>query len=92
MTSPTMRRLHSLFDDWSPDSTRSTVRVDELSTSTASLAKSTVSAGYCVGAALATVLSWEANHALGCASIQVFLSWIYVVYYAVTRWTATKMF
>ena len=50
------------------------------------------SADYYVGAALAAVLSWDANHALGWASLHGFLSWIYVIYYAVTRWTATKMF
>jgi hypothetical protein len=40
----------------------------------------------------ATALSWDANHAIGWAGIHGFLSWIYVTYYAVTRWTATKMF
>jgi hypothetical protein len=34
-------------------------RVDKLSASAASIARSSVSAGYCVGAALSTLLSWR---------------------------------
>ena len=44
-------------------------RLDQLSASNASTAASAVSGGYCVGAALATVLSWDTNHALGWAAI-----------------------
>jgi hypothetical protein len=67
-------------------------RVDKLSASAASIARSSASAGYCVGAALATLLSWEANHAIVWAAIHGFLSWIYVVYFAVTRWAGVRVF
>jgi hypothetical protein len=71
-------------------------RIDELATRVDGLSVSPVyvgiSGGYCVGAALATVLSWDANHALGWAAIHGFLSWIYVLYYAARHWSAARIF
>jgi hypothetical protein len=46
----------------------------------------------CVGAALATVLSWSANHAIILAALHGLLSWLYVVYYVATRWGQVKFF
>ncbi len=37
------------------------------------------------GAALAMVLSWTANKAIGWAVIHGILGWVYVVYYLFTR-------
>jgi hypothetical protein len=68
------------------------MRVDELDARPASAAGSAVSGGYCVGAALATVLSWDMNHAIGWAAMHGILSWIYVVYDVVTRWAMVKVF
>lgn len=82
----------SHFDELESRLNELSTRVDKLSASTASIARSTASGGYCVGAALATVLSWETNHALGWAAIHGFLSWIYVVYFAVTGWAAVRVF
>jgi hypothetical protein len=67
-------------------------RLDELTRSNETIAGSAVSGAYCVGGALATVLSWEANHAIGWAAIHGFLSWIYVIYFAVTRWAGVRVF
>ena len=67
-------------------------RLDELSKSNAATARSAVSGGYCVGVALATVLSWDATHALGWAAVHGLLSWLYVTYYVFTRWASVKLF
>lgn len=67
-------------------------RLDELSKTNASTAASAVSGGYCVGAALATVISWDTNHAIGWAAIHGMLSWFYVIYYAATRWASARIF
>jgi hypothetical protein len=69
----------SSFDDLAARLDKLSARADGLS---ASIARSAVSSGYCVGAAHATVLSWDA---IGWAAIHGFLSWIYVIYYAVVR-------
>ena len=37
------------------------------------------------GSALAIAISWDAHHSLFWAIIDGFLSWIYVVYFALTR-------
>jgi hypothetical protein len=42
-------------------------------------------AGIGFGAALAIIISWSVNHSILWAIIHGFLSWIYVIYYALTR-------
>jgi hypothetical protein len=42
-------------------------------------------AGVSFGSTLAIVISWSANHSILWAIIDGFLSWAYVVYYALTR-------
>ena len=67
-------------------------RVEEVESAQSEGARSAASAGYCVGAALATVLSWSANHAIILAAIHGLLSWLYVAYYVATRWGQVKFF
>jgi hypothetical protein len=70
-------------------------RVDEVESAQsegARSAASAASAGYCVGAALATVLSWSANHAIILAALHGLLSWLYVAYYLATNWSQVKFF
>jgi len=40
-------------------------------------------AGIGFGTAMAITISWSANHSIGWAIIHGFLSWLYVIYYAV---------
>ncbi len=47
--------------------------------------KSVIRAGISFGTALAIAISWSVNHSVFWAIVQGFLSWIYVVYYVVTR-------
>lgn len=44
-----------------------------------------VKAGISFGTALAIAISWSANHSILWAIFHGILSWIYVVYYALTR-------
>jgi hypothetical protein len=37
------------------------------------------------GSALALVMSWSANHAIGWALIHGLLGWIYVIYYLIVH-------
>jgi predicted esterase len=67
-------------------------RVDEVESAQSEGARSAASAGYCVGAALATVLSWSANHAIILAALHGLLSWLYVAYYLATNWSQVKFF
>lgn len=46
---------------------------------------SAASAGIGFGACLAMVISWSVNHSIIWAIIDGILSWIYVIYYAITR-------
>jgi hypothetical protein len=41
--------------------------------------------GITFGTALAIAISWSVNHSLFWAIVHGILSWVYVVYYAVTR-------
>lgn len=41
--------------------------------------------GIGLGAILAVVLSWEANHAIGWAIIHGMLNWLYVIYYLLMK-------
>jgi predicted esterase len=66
-------------------------RVEEVETAQSEGARSAASVGYCVGAALATVLSWDSHHAIALATIHGLLSWLYVAYVA-TRWGQLKFF
>ena len=42
-------------------------------------------AGISFGSALAIAISWSQHHSILWAILQGFLSWLYVIYYAVTR-------
>ena len=44
-----------------------------------------VRAGIGFGSALAIAISWSVNHSILWAIIQGLFSWLYVIYYAVTR-------
>ncbi|HEX6574723.1 MAG TPA: hypothetical protein VF042_07095 [Gemmatimonadaceae bacterium] len=46
---------------------------------------SPVRAGIGFGSALAIAISWSANHSIVWAIIHGILSWLYVIYYALTR-------
>jgi hypothetical protein len=45
----------------------------------------TIKNGIGFGSALAIAISWSVNHSILWAIIHGLLSWIYVVYYALTR-------
>jgi hypothetical protein len=42
-------------------------------------------AGISFGSALAIAISWSTHHSIVWAIIQGFFSWLYVIYYAITR-------
>jgi len=44
-----------------------------------------IRAGISMGSALAIVISWSQHHSIIWAIIQGFFSWLYVIYYALTR-------
>ena len=44
-----------------------------------------VKAGASFGSALAIAISWSEHHSILWAIVQGFLSWVYVVYFALTR-------
>jgi hypothetical protein len=44
-----------------------------------------VKAGASFGSALAIAISWSVHHSILWAIVQGFFSWLYVLYYAVTR-------
>ena len=46
---------------------------------------SPVRAGIGFGSALAIAISWSANHSILWAIVHGIFSWLYVVYYALTR-------
>jgi hypothetical protein len=46
---------------------------------------SPVRAGIGFGSALAIAISWSANHSILWAIIHGILSWLYVIYFALTR-------
>ena len=46
---------------------------------------SPVRAGVGFGSALAIAISWSVNHSIVWAIIHGILSWLYVIYYALTR-------
>jgi len=46
---------------------------------------SVVKAGVSFGTALAIVISWSEHHSILWAIVQGFFSWLYVLYYAITR-------
>lgn len=48
-------------------------------------ATTTIKAGIGFGTALAISISWSANQSILWAIVHGFLSWIYVVYYAIFR-------
>jgi hypothetical protein len=44
-----------------------------------------VKAGASFGSALAIAISWSEHHSILWAIVQGFFSWVYVLYYAITR-------
>ena len=46
---------------------------------------SVVKAGVSFGTALAIAISWSVHHSILWAIVQGFFSWLYVLYYAITR-------
>ena len=46
---------------------------------------SVVKAGVSFGTALVIVISWSEHHSILWAIVQGFFSWLYVLYYAITR-------
>ena len=46
---------------------------------------SVVKAGVSFGTALAIVISWSLHHSILWAIVHGFFSWLYVLYYAITR-------
>lgn len=50
-----------------------------------SVGRESVKAGISFGSALAIVISWSQNHSILWAIIHGILSWLYVIYYALTR-------
>lgn len=44
-----------------------------------------VSSGITFGCALAIAISWGVNHSILWACLHGFFSWLYVIYYAITR-------
>jgi hypothetical protein len=46
---------------------------------------SAVKAGVSFGSALAITISWSVHHSILWAIVQGFFSWLYVLYYALTR-------
>jgi len=46
-------------------------------------------AGITFGTALAIAISWSQNHSILWAIIHGILSWLYVIYYAITRTSAS---
>ncbi len=44
-----------------------------------------IGVGFSLGTLIAVALSWSANHAILWAIIHGFLSWLYVIYYGMTR-------
>jgi hypothetical protein len=44
-----------------------------------------VKSGVSLGSALAIAISWSVNHSIIWAIIHGILSWLYVIYYALTR-------
>ena len=50
-----------------------------------SVGRESVKAGISFGSALAIVISWSQNHSILWAIIHGILSWLYVIYFALTR-------
>ena len=47
--------------------------------------KEAARAGITMGSALAITISWSVNHSILWAIVHGFLSWLYVIYYALVR-------
>jgi hypothetical protein len=47
--------------------------------------KEAARAGITMGSALAITISWSGNHSILWAIVHGFLSWLYVIYYALVR-------
>ena len=56
-----------------------------LAQSVSETSQTVVQSGIGMGSALAIVCSWERNKSIFWAIISAFLSWIYVIYFALTR-------
>jgi hypothetical protein len=55
---------------------------EEMTKTVGPAASNAAKAGIGFGSALAITISWSANHSILWAIIHGFLSWIYVIYYA----------
>lgn len=51
----------------------------------AHMAEQAATTGISLGAAIAVVCSWDRNKSILWAILAGFLSWLYVIYYALTR-------
>jgi hypothetical protein len=69
-----------------------TSRIEKVESQHNELDRRTISAAYSVGAALATVLSWNAHQAIALAALHGLFSWFYVAYYIATNWGHLKFF
>lgn len=78
------------YPDPSADLDELASRVEELENRSRS-GYAGVSAGYAIGSALATVLSWNAFHAVLWAALAGFFSWFYVIYYVIAHWGGIKL-
>jgi hypothetical protein len=60
-------------------------RIDDLQNRFNQLSQSAVSGLYLLGTAIAVVLSWSRNASILWCILHGILSWIYVIYFAITR-------
>ena len=60
-------------------------RLTALEAKTQELSSSFATSGYCLGMVIAVVISWSRNGSILWCILHGALSWIYVVYFAVTR-------
>lgn len=47
--------------------------------------RTVISKGVSLGSAIAVTISWSVNHSILWAILHGFLSWVYVLYYAIVR-------
>jgi hypothetical protein len=58
---------------------------DQIGIASVTTVHNTAKVGIGFGSALAITISWSEHHSILWAIVQGFLSWIYVIYYALTR-------
>jgi hypothetical protein len=81
--------VHTSVGARNPHATSCTSRFTEMSAHTGATIVSyraeATRAGISFGSALAIAISWSVHHSILWAIIQGFCSWLYVIYYALTR-------